>query len=231
MTLVAPERAARARAADVAPVGIGPAAAFALSVVAFAILAEAYRARGGLVVLDADVAATLHAHAAEPLTAFFRATTHLGSVAALVLVTSAGAAVSLARRARGDAAFLLAALGGAQLLTWGLKLAFARERPQWEEPLASASSFSFPSGHALGALVVYGAVAAVVVRELGGSRARLGWLAATTVLVVVVGASRLYLGVHYLSDVLAGYSAGLALLLLLAGAVRLLDSRAVGRSQ
>jgi undecaprenyl-diphosphatase len=202
------------------------AAAFALSVVAFSILAQAYRTGGGLVVLDADVAAAVHAQAAEPLTAFFRAVTTLGGAVTLLAATAVGVTLSLARRCRADAVFLLVALAGSQLVTWSLKLGFARARPSWQEPLATASSFSFPSGHALGALVVYGALAGVVVRHLTAGRARAAWLAATTLVVLAVGASRVYLGVHYLSDVLAGYAAGLALLLLVAGAVRALQGRA-----
>ena len=72
------------------------------------------------------------------------------------------------------------------------------------DPLATESTFSFPSGHALVSLAVYGSIALVVSRRLPRRRDRILLLAATGLLVLAIGFSRLYLGVHFLSDVLAG---------------------------
>jgi undecaprenyl-diphosphatase len=126
-------------------------------------------------------------------------------------------AAYLVRRGRRlDAALLAVTLGGAQLLTWILKAIFERPRPSFEDPVATASWFSFPSGHALSSIAVYGALAYLIVGGGRSSQAR-ALVAGVAFLVALIGFSRLYLGVHYLTDVLAGYSAGLAWLLLAIG--------------
>ena len=96
-----------------------------------------------------------------------------------------------------------------------MKLGFRRERPFFPDPLATESSFSFPSGHALISLAVYGSIALVLARRLPRRGDRMLLYAATGLLVLAIGFSRLYLGVHFLSDVLAGFAAGAAWLALL----------------
>ena len=86
----------------------------------------------------------------------------------------------------------------------------AASAPSFPDPLASETSFSFPSGHSSVAIAFYGALALVLARLLPRWRARLALALAAAALVAVIGLSRLYLGVHYLSDVLAGFAAGLA---------------------
>jgi membrane-associated phospholipid phosphatase len=106
-----------------------------------------------------------------------------------------------------------------------LKAAFERPRPAFSDPIATASGFSFPSGHAMVSLTVYGALAFVIVATTKSRRARVLVLATAAALVLAIGFSRLYLGVHYVSDVLAAYGAGIAWLMLcglgLLGALRL----------
>jgi membrane-associated phospholipid phosphatase len=194
-------------------------AAFLQSVLAFALLAQAYTTGSPVVEVDAWLASSLHANLVPSATTFLSTVTTLGSTAGLALVAAAAAAYLLRRGRRRDAALVVVTLVVAQLLTWILKAIFERPRPTFDDPVATASWFSFPSGHALSSIAVYGALAYVVARGVGSPRARTGVLGAAALLVATIGFSRLYLGVHYLTDVLAGYSAGLALLLLAIGAL------------
>jgi len=89
-----------------------------------------------------------------------------------------------------------------------LKTLFARPRPTVVPPLAWTDSTSFPSGHAMNSLLVFGMLAYHLWREFPRPPARLVFLAAAAFLVGAIGMSRLFLGVHYLTDVLGGYSAG-----------------------
>jgi membrane-associated phospholipid phosphatase len=195
-------------------------AAFVHSVAAFVLLAQANAAGSPLVQVDTELADALHANVVPSATTAFTAVTTLGSTAVLALVAAAVAGYLVGRGRRGDAALLVVALVGAQLLTWMLKATFERPRPTFDDPVASASWFSFPSGHALSSIAVYGALAYVLAGRARRTRARAAGLAGVALLVAAVGFSRLYLGVHYLTDVLAGYSAGLAWLLLAIGALR-----------
>jgi membrane-associated phospholipid phosphatase len=191
-------------------------AAFLQSVASFALLAQAYAAGYAIVQVDARLANALHANLVPSATTAFSAVTTLGSTAVLALIVSAAAAYLVPRRRGREAALLAVTLVGAQLLTWILKAIFERPRPTFDDPVTTASWFSFPSGHALSSIAVYGALAYVFVAGVRSRRARAA-LAGVAVLVVVIGFTRLYLGVHYLTDVLAGYSAGLAWLLLAIG--------------
>ena len=164
---------------------------------------------------DQRLAEWLHGRATEPLTDVFRAITTLGNFVTLVVVTVIAVAVFWRRRERTDAIFVAFAFVGAQVLSSGMKLGFQRERPFFPDPLATESTFSFPSGHALVSLAVYGSIALVLARRLRRRGDRFLLFAATGLLVLAVGFSRLYLGVHFLSDVLAGFAAGAAWLALL----------------
>ena len=100
------------------------------------------------------------------------------------------------------------------LLTVMLKFAFHRSRPTWDDPILMIESFGFPSGHAMAATLLYGFLAAFGVRQVQAWRWRVLVVLTAGMVVVLVGFSRLYLGVHYLSDVLAGMAAGSAWLVL-----------------
>jgi len=115
---------------------------------------------------------------------------------ALVLV------LSLLRRFR-EATFAAIALGGAALLNLATKQLFARERPTLWESISPESTFSFPSGHAMGSATL----ACVLIALAWGTRWRWPVLVLAGALAFAVGLSRVYLGVHYPSDILAGWAA------------------------
>jgi membrane-associated phospholipid phosphatase len=163
--------------------------------------------------LDNRIADELHEHATRPLTEFFEAVTTLGNGIVLAGVAAIAAYLLARRRYYAEAVLMVLAYGGAQVLSFSLKLAFRRDRPFFTDPLATVSTYSFPSGHATVSIAVYGALCLVLVRRLTGP-ARVVCVAAAVLLVSLIGFSRLYLGVHFLSDVLAGYSVGLAWLAL-----------------
>jgi membrane-associated phospholipid phosphatase len=163
----------------------------------------------GETAFDESLADWLHAHATQPLTEFFEGATALGNGVVLAGVSAVAAYLLARRRRHAEALLIVLAFVGAEVLSYALKLGFRRDRPFFTDPLATETTFSFPSGHATVSLAVYGALAVVLSRHLRG-RARLAPLAAAALLVSLIGFSRLYLGVHFLTDVLAGFSAGMA---------------------
>jgi membrane-associated phospholipid phosphatase len=192
---------------------LGALAALATSLWAFGLLAD--NVIEDETHSDQRLAEWLHGRATDPLTDVFHAITFLGNFVTLLAVTLVAVAILWRRRERTDALFVALAFVGAQVLSNGMKLGFRRERPFFPDPLATENTFSFPSGHALVSIAVYGAIALVLARRLSSPGQQALLVAGTTVLVLAIGFSRLYLGVHFLSDVLAGFAAGVAWLSLL----------------
>jgi membrane-associated phospholipid phosphatase len=183
--------------------------------VAFGRLAEEM-ASGELGTADGAVVGWLHRHATDFATALLTAVTRLGDAQVLLVVTLIAAVALLLRRSVAHAALMGAALAGGEALNGALKAAFERPRPTFSDPLATAAGFSFPSGHAMISLTVYGALAFVIAASVRSRRAQLLVLISAALLILAIGFSRVYLGVHYASDVLAAYAAGLAWLTLCA---------------
>jgi undecaprenyl-diphosphatase len=159
---------------------------------------------------DQNVADWLHGRATDPFTDVFSAITWTGNFLTLLAVAVVACLVLWRRGSRTDAWFVALAFLGAQVLSNGMKLGFRRERPFFADPLATESTYSFPSGHALVSFAVYGSIALVLARRVHSRPGRIALLAAAGVWVAAIGLSRLYLGVHFLSDVLAGFTAGAA---------------------
>ncbi|MFN8476608.1 MAG: phosphatase PAP2 family protein [Kouleothrix sp.] len=108
-----------------------------------------------------------------------------------------------------DAAGLLLAGGGSGLLNLLLKEIFQRVRPSLIDGPLHLTSYSFPSGHSMGAIACYGMLAYIGIRLLRNIRTRTALGLAATILIVSIGVSRVYFGVHYPTDVLGGFLAGL----------------------
>lgn len=100
------------------------------------------------------------------------------------------------------------------------KIGIARERPDLLDPLVVEHGFSFPSGHSTLGMVSYGVLAVLVSRSRLPRGARVGAVAALGVLVFLIGLSRVWLGVHYPTDVLAGWTTGAVIVLLYATVTR-----------
>ena len=171
----------------------------------FAHVAEDYLTGDPLVRWDVHLAAWLHAHSSPALVALFEVVTYAGNVIVLAALVATACGLLLRRRAVTEAAFLVLVAVGVQLVNGGLKLLFHRPRP--ELSFIHLDTYSFPSGHAASATAIYGALAFLLVRRAGWTR-RVAVGASAVLVVAVIGFSRLYLGVHYLSDVLAGFCVG-----------------------
>lgn len=174
----------------------------------FAWLARGTRA-GHTFAFDETLRAALHQYASPGLTALMRAVTQLGSTKFLLFAGALSATTfALLRWWRALTLFSFVFLG-AILLNQSLKLIFQRARPSpfFDTPLPS--SYSFPSGHALWSFCCYGALAAILNARIRNRAARSLVWTLVIVLVGLIGISRVYLGVHYPSDVLAGYAIAL----------------------
>jgi undecaprenyl-diphosphatase len=162
--------------------------------------------RNSAIFFDAAAREWLHGYASPGLTAFFRTVTVFGSE--WLLVPSGTLVVwrlAAADRKRAAVLFTIAVAGG-EALDYSLKLLFRRERPEVFFGYIAPNTYSFPSGHAMLAVCFYGALAAILASRLQPSGRAAVWAAAAAA-ALLIGASRVYLGVHYPSDVVAGYAA------------------------
>jgi membrane-associated phospholipid phosphatase len=174
----------------------------------FGRLAEDIVANDPLMSFDQTVATTIHELRTPALTTFFLVVTALGSIEAIAVVSLGGAVVFGAWRRWLLFGTWLIAAGGSVVLLLLLKALFARPRPYVEHPLLLETYYSFSSGHAMEAVVLYGMLAYLAVLALRTWRARAVIIVGTSLLVLLIGFSRMYLGVHYPSDVVAGFAAG-----------------------
>ena len=166
------------------------------------------RRAGPTGLVDRSVEFFVVGHRQAWLTAVIRPITDLGAAAVLVpLVLAAGLGWRWRRGSWRPLALLGAGAAGAWVVQVAVKQLVERPRPPTGLALSHASGFAFPSGHATDAAAVYGMLAALLVRP-GRRGVRVAALAAAFGLVALVGLSRVYLGVHWLTDVLAGASIG-----------------------
>ena len=173
---------------------------FLLPLLLFASLARDVVAAGALP-YDRSVMVWLHVRESPVLTTTMSALTELGGLVAVPIIAVAWAGLFWWRGRRRDAALLAAAVIGSTLLNTVLKAVFQRDRPDFWEHLVVEDSYSFPSGHAMASM----SLAAALVVIAWSSRWRWPAIAGGAVYVLVVGVSRIYLGVHFPSDILAGW--------------------------
>jgi undecaprenyl-diphosphatase len=206
--------------ASVIPVSLGLAIA---SLLLFSWLADRIIVRG-LDRFDGAVRLGIHNRAAPWLTSLMEFVTNLGDWQVVLTVTLCLLFVFLYRKDFGHVWLLLVTMSGAGMLDGVLKLAFHRARP---DPFfgLKPSTYSFPSGHALISLCLYGLIGGLLSLHLEKSWQRVVVWCCAGVLIGLIGMSRVYLGVHWPSDVLAGYAAAVIWM----GAVRQLALRIEAR--
>ena len=151
--------------------------------------------------------------------------TDLGSFWGLLAVCAVASLLLARRRAWTDITVLLASLVGAALLNPLVKHAVARPRPLSHDPSLVFTTYSFPSGHTMGTTAVYTALAIIVAR-----RTRHGpfAIAGAAAMIVLIAASRVYLGAHFLSDIVGGVLLGLAWVLVVVLALTIRERRRIG---
>lgn len=142
-------------------------------------------------------------------TAFFTALTLIGTPAGLGVLDAIVCAVLALKKRWRWILYLAVTTGLGGLLNLQLKAYFARARPELAEALRSAHGYSFPSGHAMGSTVTFGALAYLALRVLPRWEQRSAAIAFAATMILAISASRIYLGVHWISDVGAGIAAGL----------------------
>ena len=149
----------------------------------------------------------VHQHATPALTWFMKGFSFLGSVTAVTALCILAIVAFLYFRQARTAALLAITMVGMAALDVTLKLAFHRPRPvAYFGP--TPTTYSFPSGHAMGSVCFYGVLAAILAARASGRGAKWCIWTGTVLLIGMIGYSRIYLGVHYPSDVIAGYCAG-----------------------
>lgn len=217
-----PRAPARLRAMQTLHAGL--AVGIALATLLFGLLAVAVFAGDTMARVDLAVAGALHHHASPTTIDFFRALTYLGSegVIAAGFLFSLGCVVR--KRWRALIGWTIALTGGA-IFNALLKSLFTRPRPSFSNPVATSRGFSFPSGHAMSSWIAAGMLLYFLATVIRDDRRRLAVIAIALVGCVMIGFSRLVLGVHYLSDVIAGFAAGTLWLGLCVAALELTRQR------
>jgi len=189
--------------------------AMAACLLVFGLLAAAYVFDWGLLKFDYDFGVGLVSRASPIGRSIFTAITTLGNTNFVAPVSIfIGLIFILRKQWQQTLIFALAILAGWQLNNL-LKFLFGRVRPDYPQAPHDMTSFSFPSGHAMIAVLMFGVLAYLLMPQLKQKAARLALLVGAIILTLLVGFSRLYLGVHYLSDILAGFAFSSCLLLLL----------------
>ena len=181
-----------------------------VGLVVFTLLAQAFVNGGQVVSFDDNVSRWVAEHVPTGVEWVARVFTWLGGAVGTVVV--AGGAVGVLWRAsrRADAQFVVLAVLGITALVAALKAIYERARPDLGSAIPLPHSYSFPSGHAATAVVLYGALGVLAAERVRSRRRAAGWLAAAAVVAFAIGTSRILLNVHFVSDVAAGFAVGLA---------------------
>lgn len=155
---------------------------------------------------DLPIQLFLHGHATPTLDSIMLAFTHVGSAFGLVPLNFLIFVLLMRWKCKLDAGFVAIAVSGAALLNFAAKHGFARARPDLWISLSPEITYSFPSGHAMNSVAIAGALIVLTWHTR--------WRASATVMTIsfalIIGISRVYLGVHYPSDISAGWAASIA---------------------
>ncbi len=174
----------------------------------FAEIAEDIGPNGTMLARDHAVTNWFHAHATPGLTTAARVITTFGSVAFLSVVSLGMAGLLVWQKAWNRLIIFASGMLGGSLLNLLLKHFFHRQRPILENPLVTLSSYGFPSGHTMGATTFYGLLVLLVFATWRRWSRRLLSVLLAGLFVVAIGLTRIYLGAHFMTDVLAAFAAG-----------------------
>lgn len=224
------KRSRKAKLSAIAAAIAGSIVSLGLIVAVAAILLFAWIAdevfEGDSVAIDNALREFIHGYATDLLTALMQTMSFWGSTLFLTAATLTLIVLFLARRQHRSAIIMTVVMSGAAVLNYVLKVSFQRPRPlpYFDTPLPA--SFSFPSGHSLFSACFFGIIAWLIASQMRHSSAKAGVWGVAVVFILLVGLSRVYLGVHYPTDVAAGFLAALVWV----SAVITADSAAKGYS-
>ena len=190
----------------------------------FAEVAENIGAEEEMGLADQALTNALRESVPLPVVRVFAVLTHLGDTLTRMLLCIAVAAGLLALRRHWLALGWVLTVAGGGLLNYSLKQVFERVRPRHTDGLVMEEGFSFPSGHSSGSLVAYGMLAYLALRVLP-PRWHLPAAMIAVALAITVGASRVFLRVHFASDVLAGFASGAAWLAICVATIEFMRRR------
>jgi undecaprenyl-diphosphatase len=176
---------------------------------------------------DDATRAAVHQLASPLLTLIMRGLSFVGSTIALTVGTIFVVIRFAMQKWTREARLFALTMIGAGLLNITLKLAFKRPRPVPFFNLTPPESYSFPSGHSLTSAVFFGALAAILTARIKSRRVKAAIWIVSTAMFLLIGLSRIYLGVHYTTDVIAGFAAALIWILV----VRFVEMGLVRRRQ
>jgi membrane-associated phospholipid phosphatase len=188
---------------------------------AYAGVVDAVADPAPLAAVDGPVLRWMIDHRTAPLDPIMVEISKLGGTAGMTVLTVLAVGVLVWKSRYRDAVVVAVAGAVAGPLVNGFKHLYARERPPAATQLVLEPTYALPSGHALSSTVVVGILAVVTVRALHSTARRVLVVSGAVIVVVAIGVSRLYLGVHWLTDVLAGWSLGGAWLALCTAALLL----------
>lgn len=201
------------------------AIAIAVLIAAFVSIAS-FVTQGKTHAFDESTLLAINSISTAPLNATMIVAAHTGDIATVIALTILLSVLLYKKNRHNDILPLAATVAGAITLNAGLKLLFQRDRPELWELLVQESTFSFPSGHAL----ITSALITIVVYLLWRTRLRYTVLAGGVFYGALVSFSRLYLGVHYPTDVVAGWCVGIAWALIVIVAAKLWRQRSASLS-
>src|SRR5216110_2130780 len=164
-------------------------------------------ARPSAALFDQRVAVWFHQHATRTLTHVAKAITFFGSALGLTILSVAVALVFIVCRAWFNLFLFAVTMTGESLLNVLLKHLFHRHRPVLENPLVTLTSYGFPSGHTMGVTVLFGLLALFLAKTVSTAGAAFAYFIAAGIVILLIGLTRVYLGAHFLSDVLGAFAA------------------------
>lgn len=176
-----------------------------------------------LIEFDVLVVYFIDTFRSEALTPFFEALTFLGDSVVVIGILAISVLIGLIRKHWALVFLLIVSIVGSQLFVFFMKQFIARPRPSIEYRIIEVSGYSFPSGHAVVAIALYGLLWYIIFRLLSNWFLRIVWTVIMTLLIGGIAISRVYLGVHYPSDIIAGLSFGVAWVVFLIVAYEIWD--------
>ncbi len=176
----------------------------------FVDLAEDVETADRITVSDLQWANWLHAHATPALTDVMLAVSTLHDMLSISVLTILLAIFLIRGRERDWLLGLMMVVPGGMVINTLFKFLFARARPHFIDPIVTLTSYSFPSGHVAGSTLFYGFVAAFLISHTYSTALHIAAVIGALLMVALVAASRLYLGAHFFSDVIAAFFEGFA---------------------